>query len=154
MTPRATRERWSPTLDHLRQDLRYALRGLRRSPGFTATVIVTLALGIGANAAMFGVVDRLMFRPYAYLEDPGTVHRVYLTTADRGVERIASGGLEYTTYLDIRRFTTAFSSYAGFAHPTMALGTGEAARERRVATVSASFFDFFNARPVLGRFFT
>ncbi len=143
-----------PTIDHLRQDLRYALRGLRRSPGFTATVIVTLALGIGANAAMFGVVDRLMFRPFAYLEDPETVHRVYLKTEDRGVERIASGGIEYATYLDIKRFTTSFSNHAGFAHVTMALGNGGAARERRVAAVSASFFDFFTARPALGRFFT
>ena len=59
------------------QDVRHALRGLRRSPGFAATVIITLALGIGANAAMFDVVDRLMFRPLAYLRDPATVHRVY-----------------------------------------------------------------------------
>ena len=59
------RDRWSwPWLDHFQKDLRYALRGLRRSPGFTATVVLTLGLGIGANAAMFGVIDRLMFRPF------------------------------------------------------------------------------------------
>ena len=68
------RERWSvPWLDHLQQDARYALRGLRRSPAFTLSVVVTLGLGIGANAAMFGVIDRLMFRPHAYLRDPGRV---------------------------------------------------------------------------------
>src|SRR6185436_9400799 len=50
------RERWSlPTLEQIMQDARYALRGLRRSPGFTATAILTLALGVGGNVAMFGV---------------------------------------------------------------------------------------------------
>src|ERR1044072_334577 len=79
-----SRDRWSwPWLDRFLKDLRYALRGLRRSPGFTATVVLTLGLGIGANAAMFGVIDRLMFRPFPYLRDPGRVHRVYLQWNDR-----------------------------------------------------------------------
>src|SRR5215813_3604958 len=64
-------------VDELRQDLRYAARQLARSPGFTAAVVGSLALGIGVNAAMFGVVDRLFLRAPAYLRDPGTVNRVY-----------------------------------------------------------------------------
>src|ERR1043165_6206401 len=84
-----SRDRWSwPWLDHFLKDLRYALRGLRRSPGFTATVVLTLGLGIGANAAMFGVIDRLMFRPFPYLRDPARVHRVYLQWNDRHRSRI------------------------------------------------------------------
>src|SRR5262245_37354842 len=67
----ASRDRWSwPWLDQLFQDVRYAFRGIRRSPGYAITVILTLALGLGANAAMFGVVDRLLFRPFAYMRDP------------------------------------------------------------------------------------
>ena len=148
-----SRDRWTwPWLDHFQKDLRYALRGLRRSPGFTVTVILTLGLGIGANAAMFGVIDRLMFRPFPYLKDPGTAHRVYLQWNDRERTRTESG-FEYTRYLDLRKFTTSFSQFAGFAQRSMAVGVGDAARERQVAVVNASLFDFFDLRPALGRFF-
>lgn len=148
-----SRDRWSwPWLDHSLQDARYALRGLRRSPGFTVTVVLTLGLGIGANAAMFGVIDRLMFRPFPFQTDPGSVHRVYLQTQGRG-RPFTNYTIPYTRYLDLRRETRSFSQYAGFAERTLAVGSGEAGREQRVAAVSGSFFDFFEARPVLGRFF-
>ena len=149
----AARERWSiPSLDQFQQDVRYALRGLRRSPGFTATVILTLGLGIGANAAMFNVVDRLMFRPLAHLRDPATVHRIYWQVQDRGVTNTATS-TQYARYLDLRRWTTSFSLLAAFSERDLAVGEGEASRERRVGTVSASYFEFFDARPALGRFF-
>jgi predicted permease len=148
-----SRDRWSwPWLDHLMKDVRYALRGLRRSPGFTTTVVLTLGLGIGANAAMFGVIDRLMFRPFPYLRDPASVHRIYLQTTSRG-RVFTNFTIPYTRYLDLKRTTSSFSEYAGFAERTLAVGAGEAGREQRVAAVSASFFDFFDARPTLGRFF-
>jgi len=67
-------------LDSIAQDLRYALRRLRATPGFTVAVVVTLALGIGANAAVFGMLDRLMFRPAPYLLEPRSVHRVTRTS--------------------------------------------------------------------------
>jgi putative ABC transport system permease protein len=147
------RERWSvPWLDHLQQDVRYALRGLRRSPAFTLSVVVTLGLGIGANAAMFGVIDRLMFRPHAYLRDAGRVHRVYLQYTDRERQHTRES-MEYTRYLDLRRWTSSFADYAAYSHATLAVGTGEGSRERSVAAVSASFFGFFDARPTLGRYF-
>jgi putative ABC transport system permease protein len=149
----AARERWSiPSLDQLQQDVRYALRGLRRSPGFTATVIITLGLGIGANAAMFNVIDRLIFRPLAYLRDPGTVHRIYWQWQDHETVRTSMSG-PYRRYLDLRDGTTSFSQYAGFSERDLAVGEGESSRERRVGAVSASFFEFFDAKPALGRFF-
>jgi putative ABC transport system permease protein len=137
----------------LLQDTRYALRGLRRSRAFSAAVILTLGLGIGANVAMFGIVDRLMFRPFAFLRDPATVHQVYLRNYDRGRLR-TNGSFEYTIYEDLKRWTTSFSQLAAFAHQTNAVGVGDVARERRVAQVSATFFEFFDAKPALGRFFT
>jgi putative ABC transport system permease protein len=141
-------------LDNVLQDLRYAARGLRKSPAFASAVIVTLAFGIGANAAMFGIVDRLMFRPYPYLADPGHTHRLYFQQTFRGERRTSSGGLQYTRYTDIKEWTSSFSDFAAFTTPNIAVGAGEAARERRVGAVSAGFWRFFAARPVLGRFFT
>jgi predicted permease len=149
-----SRDRWSlPRLDQVQQDFRYAMRGLRRSPGFTVTAVLTLALGIGANVAMFGVVDQLMFKPWPYLRDPGSVNRLYMSRISRG--RLVNGTCdEYTCYLDLRRWTTSFSELAGFAQQSMAIGSGDQARERRVAMVSGSFWGFFTAQPVAGRFFT
>jgi len=135
------------------RDVRYAARGLRHAPGFTATVIVTLGLGIGANAAMFNVVDRLMFRPLAYLRHPESVHRVYWQWQDRG-NTTTSLSTQYARYLDLQKWTTSFSHAAGFSERDLAVGRGESSRERRVGAVSASFFELFDAQPALGRFFT
>jgi putative ABC transport system permease protein len=144
---------WLSLLPDLWQDVRYAVRTLRRSPGFTLTVIITLGLGTGANATMLGLIDQLMFRPYPYLRDPSTVHRVYWQARQRGSLTTLSNS-EYRRYLDLAESTTAFAAHAGFTNRVMAVGTGDAARERMVGAVSASFFEFFDARPTLGRFFT
>src|SRR5262249_48488582 len=140
-------------IDALAQDVRYALRGLRRSPGFTATVIVTLALGLGANAAMFGVIDRLMFRPYPYLRDAARVNRVYLQTTYRG-RTTANITFPYRRYLDLRAGDETIGRFAAQSEWRFAVGTGDASAVRHVAGVSASFFDLFDAPPVLGRYFT
>lgn len=141
------------TLESLKQDLKYAIRGLRLTPGFAIAVVVTLALGIGANAAMFGIVDRLLFRPPALMKEPGTAHLVYLYRTFRGEERAFSAG-QYARYTDLAKWTTSFSSAAGYSRRDLAVGVGDAAREMGIGVVSASFFDFFDAPPVIGRYFT
>ncbi|MGI9077707.1 MAG: ADOP family duplicated permease [Gemmatimonadaceae bacterium] len=138
-------------LDVARQDLRYALRGIRSAPGFTTAVVLTLGLGIGVNVAMFGIIDRLMVRPTTYLRDPTQVNRVYLNQMTRGKVRQIDG-YEYTRYLDLERWTKSFDAFAPFANRTMAVGRGEEARERNVAAVGGRFFELFDARPALGRF--
>ena len=140
------------TLEALWQDAIYTLRDLRRHPTFTFGVTLTLALGIGANAAMFSLVDRLLFRPPARMIDPGTVHRVYLYRTSDGVERETGG--QYVRNADIARYSTAFSSTATYVLRQLAVGTGEATRVRNIAIVSASFFGFFDAPPLIGRYFT
>jgi ABC-type antimicrobial peptide transport system permease subunit len=117
-------------------------------------VIVALAFGIGANAAMLGVVDRLRFRPYPYMKDPSTVHRIYLRLLVRGAPRTHAGEFPFTRYTDIKNGTSSFTYHAAFLSPSPAVGVGDAARERRVGVVSAGFWDFFAERPALGRFFT
>jgi predicted permease len=139
-------------LDHVLQDVRYAWRGLRARPGFTTVVVATLALGIGANAAMFGVLDRLLFRAPTFLIDPSLVHRVYVHRTING-QQITERGLEYATVADLARWSTAFSATAAFTYRDEAVGSGEDVKELVVAVVSSSFFDFFSARPVIGRFF-
>ena len=82
------RARGTAPLESVLHDLRLSARGLRASRGFTLGVVLTFALGIGVNAAMFDVVDRLLLRPPPFLRDPARVHRVYLADRRDGAERI------------------------------------------------------------------
>ncbi|HEY7236380.1 MAG TPA: ADOP family duplicated permease [Gemmatimonadaceae bacterium] len=142
---------WS-WLDVLRQDAAYTIRSLEASPGFTIAVVLTLALGLGANAAMFSFVDRLLFRPPPLLVDPASTHRVYLYRTNDGVESERSG--IYARHTDLVRWSTSFSHFAAFEQRLIAVGTGDATREMPIGIVTAGFFDFFDARPRLGRYFT
>ena len=88
-------------LEHFIQDLRYAIRTLARSPAFTLGVVLTLGLGIGANVAMFPILDRMLFRPPPYLRDPATTHRVYLSRFYRGARYVSLGGGTSETLRDL-----------------------------------------------------
>jgi predicted permease len=141
------------TLENLRRDIAYAIRGLRGTPGFTIAVVATLALGIGANAAMFGIVDRLLFRPPPLLKDAATAHRVYVYDTYRGEQNIGWVG-RYARWRDLDTLTTSFEYSAGYTARDLGVGLGEEARVMPVGVVSANFFRFFDAPPVLGRYFT
>lgn len=140
-------------LGALAADVRYAVRQARRTPGFVAAVVITLALGIGANVAMFSIVDRLLFRAPPMLRDPSLVHRLYLADAYRGHTRYTEY-VPYARYVDLATSTTAFSRVAQVSETEMAIGTGADTRQMQVGVASASFFDFFDAPPVLGRYYT
>jgi predicted permease len=116
------------------------------------TVIATLGLGIGANAAMFSVIDRIMFRPYPHLHDPGSVHRVYLQTSN-SERRFTNTVMPYARFLDLQRRTQSFSQYAVVSEWRLAVGEGVETRVRKVAGVSASLFPLFGVQPASGRFF-
>lgn len=136
------------------QDLRYAIRAFRQKPGFTIAVVLTLGLGIGANAAMFGILDRLLFRPPSFMKDPDRVHRVYLVRTFDGKENFGAW-FQYTRYKDLTRWTSSFDVTAAVTEPEgVAVGVGEDARQVRIGAVSASFWALFDVRPETGRFFT
>ncbi|MGH7677929.1 MAG: ABC transporter permease [Gemmatimonadaceae bacterium] len=140
-------------LESFWQDVQYALRGLRNKPGFTTAVVLTLALGIGANAAMFGVVDRLLFRAPSLMQDPDRVNRVYLVRTWDGKENHGSW-FQYTRYEDLSRWTSSFDVTAAMTENEMAVGVGENAREMVVGAVSASYWKLFPMQMALGRVFT
>ena len=136
------------------RDLRYTIRALRRQPLFTAGVIATLALGVGANAAMFGIVDQLLLRPPAHVIAPSEVRRLYVaTTDDNGVES-TDRGFGYAAFTELRA-SKSFVDLAAWSMPQpAALGRGTGAREIFAGPATASLFPTLGVRPQLGRFFT
>ena len=134
-------------------DLHYALRGIRKNPAFAAAIVLTLALGIGANAAMFSVVDRLLFRAPPMLRDADLTHRIYLTRDYRG-KPIPTSYMPFLRFNDITNWTSSFSRTAQVSAEHLAVGQGTDALEMDIGAVSAPFFAFFDAPPVLGRYFT
>ena len=123
------------------------------SPWFAVAVVLTLGLGIGANAAMFGIVDRLLFRPPPFLNAPARGTRIYLLRSFRGKEN-AQSYTGYRRYLDLRESTTSFDAMTPYYVNKSAIGTGESTTEMRVAMGGADLWKMFDIKPVIGRFFT
>jgi predicted permease len=137
------------------QDFRYALRTLSRSPGLVAAAVICLALGIGANATIFGVVDTLLFRPPPHVKDPGLVVRLYFRRHYRGdaAPSVAST-TGYPVYARLRDSTGAFAAIAALSHRNSAsLGRGADARRVDLVLASASYFPLLGVHPALGRFY-
>jgi len=151
---RETRMELREILGNWAQDFRYAARGMRKSPGFTAAVVLTLALGTGANATMFGVVDRLLLQPPAYLREPNEVNRVYLTANGTNFGTMLGTNQSYRRYQDLITHARSASQIAAYYETELAFGTGEAAHEERTGLVTGSFWPLFGVQPALGRFFS
>src|SRR5256885_11771611 len=139
-------------IDALLQDLRYAVRTLRTSPAFTAAVITTLALGIGANTAIFSVVNAVLLRPLPYAE-PDRLVRIFETPPGRPEElrSIAQPTLEDW---QPEGGLQAFEGVALFGPQTVDLAGEGRPQQLAGASVTAAFFPILRAKPVLGRTFT
>jgi len=130
------------------QDLRYAVRLLLKNPGFTLVAILTLAIGIGANTAIFSVVDGVLLRPLPYPE-PDKLIALSEKTAN-----FESSSISYPNFLDWQRRNASFSAMAAYRQDDYSLtGSGESERVR-VAMISHGFFEILGVNPVLGRLFT
>jgi predicted permease len=129
----------------LLDDLRFSLRQLRKSPGFTITAVLTLAMAIGANAVVFSVMNGLILRP---LDLPGA-QSLY------GIERASDKDMSqsYPDYLDMRDRNHSFEDLAAFNIPQVGLDTGEGPSAAWGVEASGNYFDALRIKPYLGRFF-
>jgi predicted permease len=140
------------SLETAGQDVRYVLRSLRASPGFTAMAVLTLGLGIGANAAMFGVIDRLLLRGPEHVVDPEQVVRVYSTERHDAGGEFTRSIVPYALYAEMRN-VRAFDRVAAYAGGFGTTGRGREAQLILVARVTWDFFPLLGVRPAVGRFF-
>jgi len=131
-------------LDTVLTDVRYSLRVLHTSPGFTVAAVVTLAMAIGANAIVFGIVDALVLRP---LNVPHA-ENLYGTTYGDG-----SGFQSYPNYVDLRARNHSFEDLAAFNFAFAGLDTGNAPAISTGFAVTGNYFDVLRIEPFLGRFF-
>jgi predicted permease len=129
------------------QDLRYAFRLLTRSPGFTAVAVLTLALGIGANTAIFSIVNGVLLNPLPF------PHPQELTVLYEHTTNDEESSISYPNFLDWQRTNSTFASMAAYRHEDFNItGSGEPERVRG-GMVSAEFFPIFGVQPLLGRLF-
>ena len=136
-------------LDAVRRDLRYSLRQLRRSPGFAAVAVLTLALGIGANAAVFSVVDGLFLRPPPRVSHPDRL--VWIYTSDfSGPPYSASSYPDFEAFRDQKDL---LSGAAAFSPRPVNLVEGGRTTRLMSELVSADYFGVLGVPPELGRGF-
>jgi|SRR5579871_2286545 len=137
-------------LDHLRRDLRHGLRLMRRRPGFTAVVVLTLALGIGANTAIFSLLDAVLLRPLPY-RDPG---RLAMLWAEDTLHNDQEEQVSLLNFADWKSQSHTFEDMALFRPQTFLLGSDGSPDRMRSARVSANFFPLLGIEPFIGRVFT
>jgi putative ABC transport system permease protein len=136
-------------LDRLFQDLRYAFRHLRSNPGFTVVTILVLALGIGANAAVFSVINAVLLRPLPFA-DSGQLVQIWESNPSRGVVQET---VSPWTFVDWQNQSSTLAQIAVHEYESLGLATSEAPERMDAALVSSGFFQVFQVAPQLGRTF-
>src|ERR1700691_3546994 len=138
-----------PWLETLCQDLRFGSRQLRKSPGFTVVAVLTLALGIGANTAIFSFVDALFLKPLA-VSNPEQLMRVYA----KGPSGHYGAGFSYPEFKQLRDHNSSFAALSvETERPQLHLATGDDSQEVRGEFVSGNYFSLLGIQPRLGRAF-
>lgn len=135
-------------VETLWQDVHYGARQLRRNPGFTLVAALTLALGIGANTALFSVINGVLLKPLPY------PHPDRLIALAENVPPFPIGSISYPNFVDWTKMNHTFDALAAYRHGDFNLtGVGEAQR-LKVTEVSAAFFPLLGVQPLIGRNFT
>src|ERR1051326_1305105 len=133
------------------QNLRFGFRSLLKNPGFTLAAVLTLALGIGANTAIFTVTSSALLKPLPY-QDPSRL--VLLATQRRGSRGQAQGGISLNRYDMLRARSRSFAGLSVFASDSFNLTGGGEPEQVPIARVSPSFFSVLGLKPQMGRVFT
>jgi putative ABC transport system permease protein len=136
-------------IERLTQDLRYAARTFRRAPGFLLLTILTIAVGVGANAAIFSIVNAVLLRPLPFARP---TELVLVTDSDRRT-RQSSRDASPANFLDWRVRQHSFTALSAYRQAAFALSGGDRPESVAGAIVSANFFDVLEVKPVLGRTF-
>jgi predicted permease len=136
-------------IENLLMDIRYGLRTLRKNPGFAAAAVLTLALGIGANTALFSVIDAVVLRPLPFRDPDGLValRCVDLRDTSRG------GEISYPNFLDWRARSHSFEGMSVWNISSVTYAGGEQPESVRSAVVSANLFSMLGVAPMVGRDF-
>jgi putative ABC transport system permease protein len=144
-----------PLTDWIRQDLGYAVRGLRRAPGFAVMVILTLTLGVGANAAVFSLLDRVYGQPPAGVADPASLRRMYIEFPDHPTQPgMIFPQWNYPSFSALRDAVRGTADVAGWTRiEEESLVRGESEQRVRASWVTHDYFDVLGVAPDRGRLF-
>lgn len=134
-------------------DVRYGFRALKRSPGFTLGAVVVLALGIGANTAIFSLVNAVLLRPLPY-DEPSRLVQVWHIPPAKSFPGLTWFSVSPANYLDWQRQNSSFEAMAAYGGRDLTFGGSERPEAIQGVAVAAEFFSVLRVRPFLGRTFT
>lgn len=149
----ARQRRWRDGWLALWQDATRTVRSLRREPAMVAVICLTLALGIGVNATMFGVVDRLLLRPPPHVRDDGTLSRLFFQQETPEFGRVTFRSQSYPAFETLRSDHRAFADVAASWNTRLSMGKGGTARPVDVVLTTPNLFTLLGVSPRAGRFF-
>ncbi|MEO5800292.1 MAG: ADOP family duplicated permease [Gemmatimonadales bacterium] len=139
--------------ESVQQDLRYAARRLLREPAVTLFMVLTLALGIGANVTAFSLIDRILLRGPEYVVDRDALSRLYLHVEGPPFGSQTMGWISHPVYDALRRDMRGVLGLGVYRVDDQMIGAGAAAKPQRIGTADGSFFPLLGAKSLIGRFF-
>src|SRR3954447_533586 len=140
---------WEQRIERLSQDTKFGLRMLRKAPALTAIAVLTLALGIGANSAMFGIVYGLLYRPLPFPE----AEKIAAVHMDFSPQNERRGTMCVADFVDWQKANSAFEKVAAYGPGRFTLTGNLQAEEVAGASVTADYFSILGTKPIVGRTF-